>query len=148
MRLTTTTLTFAVSVMAMVSARQLPPPAVDPCTLVARADVEQIVSKLKAAPKSETNERVRMCTYEFASSGDQLEIWVFPQSGLDRAKTTYKDLVPVTDIGQPAFQRRDPSIGWIEIYTRKGETTLKVTMKGSGDLEKSKALARKALQKL
>jgi hypothetical protein len=37
----------------------------------------------------------------------------------------------VTDLGQPAFIRRDPGNDWIELYARKGIVTLKVTKRMS-----------------
>lgn len=136
------------SLLTSAAARQ-GAPAVDPCTLVSRADVEQILGKLKAPPTSDINEQTKLCSYQFANGSDEMEIWVFPASGLDRARQSFKDLAPVTDLGHEAFQRRHPDIGWIELYTRKGDITLEVTMRAtSGDLEKAKALARKALARL
>jgi hypothetical protein len=123
-------------------------PSVDPCTLVSVADVEAIVGKLKGAPRSETNERARSCSFAFAGS-DEMEIWVYPVDGLDRARKLYKDLIAVTDVGAEAYMRRNPSIEWLELYARKGTASIQVTMKSPpGDTDKVKALARKALAKL
>jgi hypothetical protein len=123
-------------------------PALDPCTLVSVADVEAIVGKLKGAPRSETNERARSCSFAFAGS-DEMEMWVYPVDGLDRARRLYKDLIAVTDVGAEAYMRRNPSIEWLELYARKGTVSIQVTMKSApGDTDKVKALARKALEKL
>ena len=124
------------------------PPALDPCTLVTQAEAEQVIGKLKSAPKGSTVERVKTCEYAGAN-GEALELWVFPESGLERARATHKDLTPIADLGQPAFFRRNPDIGWVEIYTRKGQVTLEVTMKAAtGADEKVKALAKKAIARM
>jgi hypothetical protein len=142
-------LVFALSILvsATPASAQTPgPPKVDPCTLVPRADVEPIVGKLSAAPKSQVVEQVRTCEYAFVDSNLSLEIWVFPASSLERVRNQFKDLTPATDLGAPAVQRREKTIDWLELYSRKGDVTFEVTMKsGAGDLEKAKELARKVL---
>lgn len=123
-------------------------PSIDPCTLVTVADVEAIVGKLKGPPRSETEERTRSCNFTFTGS-DEMEIWVYPADGLDRARRLNKDLAAVTDVGAEAYMRRDASIDWIELYARKGAVSIQVTMKNApGATDKVKALARKALAKL
>jgi hypothetical protein len=124
-------------------------PAIEPCSLVTRAEAEQVIGKLKADPKPHQQERVKICEFESASGTDSLELWVFPESGLDRARDQHKDLKTVTDLGQPAFIRRNTDIDWIELFTRKGAVTLEVTMKASaGAEEKVRNLARKALSRM
>jgi len=55
----------------------------------------------------------------------------------------------VTDLGAEADLRRNTDIDWIEPYTKKGDVSLQVTMtKTAGDVNKVKALAKKALAKL
>jgi hypothetical protein len=131
------------------AAAQQGPPAIDPCMLVTRAEAEQVIGKLKADPKPQTQERVKICEYQPASGTDSLEIWVFPESGLERARDQYKDLKPVTDLGQPAFMRRNPDVDWLELFTRKGAVTVEVTMKAApGAEEKVRSLARKALSRM
>jgi len=90
-----------------------------------------------------------LCSYTFANGTDELEIWVYPATGLERARKAYKDLTPVTDLGAEAYLRRNTDIDWIEPDTKKGDVSLQVTMtKTAGDVDKVKALAKKALAKL
>ena len=142
-------LVFALSILVFAtpaSAQTPGPPKIDPCTLVPRADVERIIGKLSGPPKSQTLEQARTCEYTFVDGNLSLEIWVFPASGLERVRNQFKDLTPVTDLGAPAFQRREKTIDWLELYFRKGDVTFEVTMRSSaGDLEKAKDLARKVL---
>jgi hypothetical protein len=134
---------------AVASAQAPGPPKVDPCTLVPRADVERIVGELSAPPTSQFVEQARTCEYAFVDSKLSLEIWVFPASGLERVRNQFKDLTQVTDLGAPAVQRREKTIDWLELYSRKGDVTFEVTMKsGAGDVEKAKELARKVLASL
>jgi hypothetical protein len=65
------------SVLAAAQAQQ-GTPAVDPCTLVTRAEAEAVIGTLEEAPKSQTQEPVRFCEYE--SVADSLELWVFRRS--------------------------------------------------------------------
>ncbi len=124
-------------------------PAVDPCKLVTAADVEAIVGRLKGLPKSDVSEGARVCSFAFTDRANELEIWVYPAAGLERARAAYKDLTVVTDVGAEAFLRRNPTIDWIELYAKKGGVTLQVAMpRGAGDADKVKALARKALAAL
>ena len=124
-------------------------PSVDPCTLVSNADVEQVIGTLKGTPTSVREEQTRFCNYEFANEKDALELWVFPASGLERARKLHKDLSPVTGLGHDAFMRRNKEIQYIELFVKKGDVTLEVTMKEApGDEEKVKTLAKKALTRL
>jgi hypothetical protein len=136
-------------VVPMTALAQLPgPPAADPCVLVSRADVEQIVGPLKSAPKTYVIERAKNCSYELVNQADELDVWIYPATGLDRARNSHKDFTPLTDLGEPGFYGRRPDLGWLEIYTRKGGVTLGVMLRAPGDLEKAKALTRKALAKM
>ena len=140
---------FALFSIFLADARLQGPPALDPCTLITQAEAEQVIGKLKNPPKGSTEERVRTCEYVSANGTDSLELWAFPESGLERARDAHKDLKPITDLGVPAFFRRNSDIGWVEIYTRKGKVTLEVTMKAaSGDEENVKALAKKAVARM
>ena len=138
----------AALIAALATTQAQGPPALDPCTLVTQAEAEQVIGKLKNAPKASTMEQVKTCEYAGAN-GEALELWAFPESGLERARATHKDLTPMADLGQPAFFRRNADIGWVEIYTRKGQVTLEVTMKAAaGADEKVKALAKKAIARM
>jgi len=65
----------------------------------------------------------------FANEKDALELWVFPASGLERARQSIKTLSPVTGLGQEAFITRNRDIPYIELYLKRGNVTLEVTMK-------------------
>ena len=109
--------------------------------------MEQIIGKLKENPASSREERVRICEFKFVDDKNALELWVFPASGLERARKSIKTLSPVTGLGQEAFITRNKDIPYL--YLKKGNTTLEVTMKeSSGDEEKVKAIAKKALTRL
>lgn len=124
-------------------------PSVDPCALVTKADVEQIIGKLKGDPTSNREERTRFYIYEFVNEKDTLKLWVFPASGLERARKSIKTLSPVTGLGQDAFITRNKDVPYIELYLKKGTVTLEVTMKESlGDEDKVKAIAKKAITRL
>ena len=124
-------------------------PSVDPCSLLSKADVEQIIGKLKGIPTSQQIERARLCEYEFVDEERALELWVFPASGLERARTKFKNLSPVTGLGQEAFVHHNMKIDYTELFVKKGNVTLEVSLPESpGDEEKAKAIARKALSRL
>jgi hypothetical protein len=133
-----------------VSAGAMPDdPSVDPCTLVSKAEVEHIIGRLKGNPAFSQVERARLCNYEFTDDKNALELWVFPASGLERARTRFKDLSPVTGLGHEALMRRNKDVQYIELFVKKGTVTLEVTMKElPGDEEKVKTIARKALTRL
>jgi hypothetical protein len=42
-------------------------PTIDPCTLVKKAEVEQVIGRPTGNPTSESNDRVRMCTFLFSA---------------------------------------------------------------------------------
>lgn len=50
---------------------------VDPCTLVTKAEVEEIIGRVKGIPTSNREERVQIYNFEFVSDKDALELWVF-----------------------------------------------------------------------
>src|SRR5262245_57727154 len=75
-------------------------PTVDPCSLLTKAEVEQSVGKLKAAPKSGRNDRLLTCEYQFANDKNELLVWVMPATAMDRARKQFKDLTPVKGLGE------------------------------------------------
>ncbi len=124
-------------------------PSVDPCTLITKAEAEQIIGKIKDNPVSSRVERVIICEFTFVDEKNALELWIFPAEGLDRAKKLIKNLSPVSGLGQEAYMTRNADIPYIELYTKKGNVTLKVSMKETpGVEEKVKLLAKKALSRL
>jgi hypothetical protein len=125
-------------------------PAVDACTLVTPAEVEQIVGTLKTPPRLIRAEKVLTCEYVFVNEHEALTLWVFPSAALARAKQFAKSaLVPVSGFGTGAFLYRDAALGYIELWLKKGDRVLQVMLKAApGDEEKVKAIATKALGRL
>jgi hypothetical protein len=125
-------------------------PAVDVCTLVTVAEVEQIVGQLKTPPRLMQDAQARNCDYAFVNTQEALELWVFPGEALERAKKLMqRHRVPLTGFGAEAFLYRDAALGYLELWLKKGETVLQVALKtSSADEEKVKAIAQKALSRL
>ena len=123
------------------------PPAVDPCTLLTKAEVEQIVGKVNREPKSETEGDARWCQYPFANDKDVLEVWVFPADGIERARRSAKNSTALKGIGQEAFfVCKLHGIDYLDLFMKKANITVKISMKETpGDEDKVKALAHKAL---
>jgi hypothetical protein len=123
-------------------------PAVDPCSLLTRAEAEKAIGTLSGPPTASQQERMKACSFE-SGSGNSLEVMVLPEDGLQRAQHLYKDLKPVEGVDPPAFIRRNASIDWWEFYSWKGAVTLEVSMNASpGAEEKLKAVAKQALARL
>ena len=121
--------------------------SIDPCTLVKKGEVEQIVGRPTGNPTSERNDKVRMCTFLFSSDpSDALELWLYPVEALERAKKDIKDLSPVAGPGQEAFLHRDKKFEYVRLFVKKGKVMLEVRLNESaGDEDKVKAIAKKAL---
>jgi len=140
----------SVTLVAIGSTSQAAPPAIDPCTLVTPAEVEQVIGKLKGAPTSETLGDGVRCGYNFADENNELEIWA---SGGSWSKLLHKDAkqpVMVKGLGDEAFMDRgksDPEA--VDLYIRKGATLIVLmTRKAPGDEEKLKTLGKKAVGRL
>lgn len=58
----------------------------EPCSLLTRAAVEQVVGKLNGSPKADKEGDAARCDYQFANGKDAMEVWVFPADAIDRAK--------------------------------------------------------------
>ena len=93
-------------------------PSVDRCALVTKAEGEEIIGKVKGDPTSSREERVRICNFEFVNDKDALELWVFPASGLERARQSIKTQSPVAGLGEGAFVTRNKDIPYIELYLK------------------------------
>lgn len=121
----------------------------DPCTLVARGDIEQVVGRLKGSPKSSRNGRARVCEYEAANGTDFLDVWLYPSSNLDRFRKDAPNPVTVTGIGDEAFLVHNARFEQVQILARKGGTLLQVILTESkGAEDKVKAIARKAIARM
>jgi hypothetical protein len=125
-------------------------PAMDACTLVTAAEVEQIVGPLKTPPRLIREERALTCEYVFVNEHEALALWVFPGAALARAKAFAQDrTMPIAGFGAEAFLYRDTAPGYLELWLKKGKLVLQVALKASSaDEEKVKAIATKALGRL
>ena len=126
------------------------PPAVDACTLVTVAEVEQIVGQLKTPPQLLQEAQTLTCDYVFVNAQEALALWIFPGEALARVKKlVHNQTMPVTGFGAEAFLYRDATLGYLELWLKKGERVLQVALKASSaDEEKVKAIAQKALSRL
>lgn len=125
-------------------------PTVDACTLVTVAEVEQIVGKLKLPPRLVRDEHTLRCDYVLEQPGEAMEIWVFPGEALERARQHAQgQAVPLTGFGSGAFLHRDTALGYLDLWLKKGDIVLQVTLKAiSGDEQKVKAIAQQVLGRL
>lgn len=87
-------------------------PSINPCNLVKKGEVEQIVGRPMGNPTSERTDKVRMCTFLFSSD---------PSDALERAKKDIKDLSPVAGLGQEAFLHRDKKFEYVRLFVKKGK---------------------------
>jgi len=123
------------------------PPAIEPCKIVTVAEVEQIIGKLKAAPTTGKEGDAAWCNYEFVNGKDAFEIWVFPASGIDRARKLAKKAVQLKGLGDDAFMNRGMhGLDYVDIFIKKGSATVKLSLhETAGDEDKVKALAQQAV---
>jgi hypothetical protein len=121
-----------------------------PCSLVAIAEVDQVVGKLKGPPTSDQEGSAAWCNYEFANGTDAMEVRVFPAEGIDRARKQSKKPVTVKGLGEDAFiERGMHGLDYVNLFIRKGKTTIQLSLKETaGDEEKLKTLGRKATDRL
>lgn len=126
------------------------PPGIDPCTLVTTAEVEQVISKLKGAPKSDTLADAKSCTYEFSNGQDEFEIWIGPGEAFARMKKDAKNPVPVGGFGEEAYLERGRlDLDSLELTVRKGALLAQLSIReGAGDEAKLKALAQQAVRRM
>jgi hypothetical protein len=126
------------------------PPGLDPCTFVTTTEVEQIISKLKRAPQSETLADAKSCTYEFTNGQDEFEIWIGPGDAFARMRKDAKKSVTVGGFGEEAYMERGRlDLGSLELTMRKGAVLAQLSIReGVGDEAKLKALAQKAVGRM
>lgn len=124
-------------------------PTDDPCVLAPRADVEQVIGRLRAPPKSDHFERVRTCEYEFIEAKNSFSLWLFPAIGIERARRDLNPRTPVPALGEEAFVHHNPRSQNTELYVKQGNATLMFSTAEAADAApKLQALARKALPRL
>ena len=126
------------------------PPGLDPCTFVTTAEVEQIISKLKRAPQSETLADAKSCTYEFTDGQDEFEIWIGLGDAFARMRKDVKKPVTVGGFGEETYLERGRlDLGLLELTMRKGAVLAQLSIReGVGDEAKLKALALKAVGRM
>jgi hypothetical protein len=145
----------ALTCLALASGRTLgADPTTDPCSLLTADEVQQAIGKLKAVPKQNVMERVRMCDYELEDESVGLSVWLLPASGLDRARKEYPELTAVKDVPE-AFIHLNARLGMTELFARKGNATLQMSVPtpdgdadARGDAARIKVLARRAIARL
>ena len=122
----------------------------DPCGLLTKAEVEQVIGRLKSAPKAGSEGPVPWCGYQFANGRDEFEVWVFPADGMRRARLTAKQPVPISGLGEEAFLNRGAfGLDYLDLYIKKAAVTIKLAIKSSaGDEQKLRTLAARAVGRL
>ena len=142
-------LSLAVLVSATPTSLSAAPPNVDPCTLLTIAEVEQTVGALKGKPTGDKEGDAAWCNYEFANGKDALEVWVLPSEAIGRSRAISKNPVTVKGLGDEAFMDRGMhGLNYVNLYVKKGSTTINLSIQETtGDEEKVKALAQKALRR-
>ncbi len=101
------------------------PPAIDPCTLVTAAEVEQVLGKLAGSPKRDQLGDTTQCAYELADATNELDIWIGSADSLAPARKRAKQPSAVNGIGDEAILDRgriDASTA--ELHIRKGKQIL------------------------
>lgn len=123
-------------------------PDVDPCSLVTKAELEQVLGKLKSGPKPglSVGAEDKVCEY-VGDEGRTASITLHPGEKWEFAKAIFPNKTTVSGFGDEAFARRDSS--GVDLYVKKGDTILVVRVsKRASDLEMAKALVKKALSRL
>jgi hypothetical protein len=136
--------------MAVSMSAQAADPAIDPCSLLSKTEVEQTLGKLKSAPRSGKNDRLLTCDYEFVDDSNGLSVWVYPAEAIERARKEFKDRVAVKGLGEEAFLHRDPRTDYTDLFFKQGNAVVEVSVPTAtkGADAKVEALARKALGRL
>lgn len=121
------------------------PPA--PCSLLTTAEVEQVVGKLKGAPRIEKLGDTAQGIYEFANTTSESDIWLGTADSLAPARKRAKQPVAVNGIDDEALLDRGRIDGaTAELHIRKGTLILLLMLSDTpGEEAKLKALAQKAV---
>lgn len=116
------------------------------CSILTTAEVEQVIGKLKGAPKADKEEAAAWCSYEFADGKNAFEVWVFPADGIDRARKQAKTRTTVKGFGDDAFITRGMhGLDYVDLFIKKEAVTVKLSLKeAAGDEDKLKTLAYSA----
>jgi len=121
-------------------------PPVDPCTLVTKAEMEQIAGKLKSGPKpgSSFGSEDKSCEYVFETTLHLLVFRVHPAEKWDMLTGAYQERKQFAGLGEEAFMRRSSTHG-TELWLKKGSGILQLSLKSAAAEEKLKAIAKKAV---
>lgn len=122
----------------------------DPCKLITVAEMQEIVGRLKGAPKGTDPKSGEIsCGYE-PSSGPSFVDIALHDGDLSAWKKRHggKSPLALPEFGNDAFV--NPNFNdYADLYAKKGSVVLRVTMpKGPQSVEAVKAIARKALARL
>lgn len=120
-----------------------------PCSLLATAEVEQVVGKLAGTPKADQEGSAAWCNYEFANGKDAMGVWVFPADGIEHGRNKAKSPTAVKGLGEDAFIARGMhGLDYVNLFIRKGKTTIQLSFKETvGDEEKLRMLRKKAVDR-
>jgi hypothetical protein len=113
----------------------------DPCSLVARAEVEKILGELKGAPKANTGiQQEKECDYT-TMTGAWLKVRLYSSERWGMQKGIVSEMNPTTleGLGDEAFSVKQGTSH--EIYVRKGALILEVTSTLGPELTKKFAEA-------
>ncbi len=126
----------------------------DPGKLITVAELEQIVGAVKEGPTRVEGVAPEVsCEFTLAKDSSWISVGLFPadQATFDRNRKSFggKVPLPVPEFGENAFINPDYSDFSAELFVKKGDLVLRVSMpKGAAAVENIKAIARKALPRL
>ena len=122
----------------------------DPCKLVTTAEIEQIVGRLKSAPKAgDIAAGDVSCEYAPVKGPSWINIRLHDGDlSAWRQRNGGKNPVSLPEFGKDAFMNPDFE-GSADLYARKGSLILRVSMPtGPGALDTVKAITKLALPRL
>lgn len=124
--------------------------ALEPCSVLTAADIEQVVGRLTGEPKADRVDPAAWCDYQFANGTDALEVWILPANGLEQARKKAKKPVPVKELGNDAFMDRGAhGLDYVDLFIKNNAVTVELSLKETaGDEAKLRALGAKALSRL
>lgn len=116
----------------------------DPCTLIAKAELEKIFGEIKEGPKAKEGlMKEKGCEWS-NMAGSWINIFVYSADKLGLKKGMLNDPVDLTGLGDEAFTAKRGTDA--EIYIRKGQLVLEV--RTSSGAEVAKRAAQQALTKM
>ncbi len=124
--------------------------ALEPCSVLTAADIDQVVGKLTGEPKANRVDLAAWCDYQFANGTDALEVWVLPANGLEQARKKAKKPVSVKELGNDAFMDRGAhGLDYVDLFIKNNAVTVELSLKETAhDEAQLRALGAKALSRL